>query len=96
MREQTPSPSGAQDIKDPIEDLPHIHAPGTASWLGWGDQGLQDGPFSIGKITGIRFHRGSFLLTFYLFFIHLLLLYHSSPKEPHPFQMAPQAFSYSL
>jgi len=39
---------------------------------------------------------GVFLLTFRLFFIHLLLLYHISPKEAHPLQLAPQAFSYSL
>src|SRR5215471_15592037 len=39
VREQTPSPSSAQDIKDPIENLAHIHAPGTASWFGWGIKG---------------------------------------------------------
>src|SRR5713101_9658041 len=95
MGQQTPSTSAAEQIKDPIENLPHIHASGTPAWLGRRNQRFQDGPFGIRKIACIRFHWGSFLLTFRLFFIHLLLLYHISPRRlilpnwlPRPFRTA--------
>ncbi len=46
---------------------------------------------------------GKFLLTFYLFFIHLLLLYHISPGSlilsnwlPWPSRTASSSFSYKL
>src|SRR5712692_3724928 len=66
MGQQPPRAATAQDIKDPIENLTHIHASGAASWLGWRDQGLQDGPFGIREVTGIRFHRGSISFTSHL------------------------------
>src|SRR5216684_4668134 len=59
MGQQAPGASAAQDIKDPIEDLPHIHTSGPTSWLGWGNQGLKDGPFGIRKIACIGFHGGN-------------------------------------
>src|SRR5260370_15230716 len=67
--QQTPSASAAQHIKDPIEDLPHIHTSGSTSWLGRGNQRLKNRPFGIRKITGIGFHRGrsSSLATSFLF-----------------------------
>jgi len=57
--QQTPSASAAQHIKDPIEDLPHIHTSGPTSWRGLGNQRFKDSPFGIRKITGIGFHGGS-------------------------------------
>src|SRR6266516_1756143 len=79
MRKPPPSASAAQHVKDPVEDLPYIHTSGPTSWLGRRNQRLKDGPFGIRKITGRGFHWGEFLLTFRLFFIHLLLLYHIFP-----------------
>src|SRR5260221_5003624 len=59
MGQQTPSTSAAEHIKDPIEDLSHIHTSGPTSWLGRRNQRFKDGPFGIRKIAGIGFHRGS-------------------------------------
>src|SRR5258708_12638659 len=59
MRQQTPSASAAEHIKDPIENLPHIHTSGPTSWLSRGNQRFKDGPFGIRKITGIGFHGGN-------------------------------------
>src|SRR5256885_16318873 len=78
MGQQAPGAAATQQIKDPIEDLAHIYTSGPTSCFGWGNQRFKDGPFGIRKIACIRFHRGYFLLTFYLFFMYVLLLYHIS------------------
>jgi hypothetical protein len=73
MGQQTPGPSTAQHIKKSIENLPHIDTSRPASWFGRGNQRLEDGPLGIREIAGIGCHWEEVLLTFRLFFIHLLL-----------------------
>ncbi len=78
------APSTAQDRKNPIEKLSHIHTSGQPSWFGWRNQGLKDRPFGIRKVACIGFI-GKYLLIFRLFFFSLPLLYNTFSAWCIPF-----------
>ena len=95
MWQQTPGPATAQHVKNPVENLTHIHTSGAASWLGWGNQRFKNGPLGIREITGIRFH-GEKPPHFPLLLSRLASILPYFPIQPAPLQAAPLAFSYSL
>src|SRR5947209_15008353 len=62
MWERSPSTSVTNEIKDGIENFAHILRARMPTWLGWGNQRLEDAPLGIRQITGIGFaiHKETF------------------------------------
>src|SRR5271165_5439191 len=49
----SPLASGAQDIHDAVEDLPHVDLASPAATLGGWDHPLDQGPLVVGQITRV-------------------------------------------
>ena len=52
----TPLASGAEDIEDGVEDVPHVRLAGPPA-AGFGrDMGLDQGPLGVGDVAGVMVH----------------------------------------
>jgi len=53
-RQLAPGASSAQEIEDAVEHPAQVNTSRTPTWLGRWEQGFEQGPFTIGEITGIE------------------------------------------